>query len=176
MAEQDLLAPLRFFYGLASGELPVVFVQAVVLPERDRRLLAHDVDMTSTLARFHGAEIGLDVHASARMGEYLVRASVLRRVDTGAAVEFGAIGIDLAGFEGAARRAVLEGRVPLGAILQRQGMAFTSRPSGFFRIVIDERLGALLGCAPGQTLFGRCNELQHSDGRMLAQVVEILPG
>lgn len=176
MTEQDVLAPLRFFYGLASGELPVAFLEAVVLPERERRLLSHDADMTSTLVRFHGAEIALDVHASARMGDYLVRASVLRRADTGAAVEFGAIGIDLAGFDGDARREVLAGRVPLGAILQRAELAFTSHPSGFFRIVIDERLGELLGCAPGQTLFGRCNELRHGDGRPLARVVEILPG
>ncbi|MBI4905971.1 MAG: hypothetical protein HY820_20225 [Acidobacteria bacterium] len=173
--ETDILAPLRFFYGLSSGDLRVTFVEAAALPEVGRGLLVHKNDMTSRLAEFHGCEIELDVHASSRMAEYLVRASVLRRRTDHTPVEFGAIGIHLTDFHGEARRLIGEGHVPLGGVLQQLQVPFTSHPRGYFEIVIDHRLEHLLGGVSGQTLYGRCNQLRHASGRAFAEVVEILP-
>jgi 3',5'-cyclic AMP phosphodiesterase CpdA len=171
----DVLAPLRFFYGLSSQDLRVSFVQPEEMPDDARWLLAHETDMTPRLAGHHHCGIGLDVHAKSRLGNYLVRASVLRRETDGAPVEFGAIGIHLNGFSEDARRLVLEGHVPLGGILQRLQVPHTSHPSGYFRIVIDHRLANLLGGWEGQALYGRCNELRHPNGEPLAEVVEVLP-
>ncbi|MBL8238173.1 MAG: hypothetical protein JNM66_12175 [Bryobacterales bacterium] len=175
MLEIDILAPLRFFYGLASRDLPVTFVPPEALPERDRHLLAHSQDMTSRLADFHGSGLILDAQASTRMGDYLVRCSVLRRKDTHAPVEFGAIGIDLGCFADEPRLRVLEARIPLGGLLQHYSIPFTSHPRGYFQIVIDHRLEDLLQGEPGQILYGRCNELRQPDGRVIAEVAEILP-
>lgn len=172
----DILAPLRFFYGLSSGDLKVAFVQAEEMPATDRWLLVHESDMTSRLAEHHQSEIALDVHARSRLGNYLVRASVLKRQTDGAPVEFGAIGIHLGGFDEEAQGLILEGKVPLGGVLQQQNVPHTSHPKGYFRIVIDHRLADLLGGWEGQTLHGRCNELRHADGAPLAEVVEVLPG
>lgn len=174
-ARTDVLAPLRFFYGLSSRDLRVEFVDPASLPGAERWLLAHDTDMTPRLAEHHRSDIALEVHAKSRVGDYLVRTSVLRRVSDGAPVEFGAIGIHLGGLGGEACRLVLEGHVPLGGILQRLNVPHTSHPSGFFRIVIDHRLASLLGGWEGQTLHGRCNELRHAGGAALAEVVEVLP-
>ncbi len=174
-ARTDALAPLRFFYGLASQDLRVNFVKPEDMPGEARGLLVHDSDMTPRLAEHHGCAIDLDVHAKARVGDYLVRASVLRRCTDGAPVEFGAIGIHLGGFGDEARRLVLEGHVPLGGILQQLKVPHTSHPSGYFRIVIDHRLAGLLGGWEGQALHGRCNELRHANGEPLAEVVEVLP-
>jgi hypothetical protein len=172
--EQDL-APLVFFYGIGSTRPRVTFIEAEELPDEERFLLAHDRDMTPRLRDHHGCVIDLDVHAKARVGSYLVRASVLTRRVDGKPVEFGAIGIYLDGLPEVAKELVLEGRVPFGAILEQQAVAHTSHPRGFFRIAVDSRLAELLGATPGQVLFGRCNELRYADGRVLADVVEVLP-
>jgi hypothetical protein len=174
-ARIDILAPLRFFYGLHSDDLRVTFVQPEEMPETERWLLVHASDMTPRLANHHGVTITLDVHARSRLGDYLVRASVLRREDNGASVEFGAIGIHLEGFEEETRRLILEGHIPLGGVLEQRKVPHSSHPSGYFRIVIDHRLADLLGGREGQTLYGRCNELRHKNGMPLAEVVEVLP-
>lgn len=173
-AEQDL-APLVFFYGLGSARPRVTFIGPEELPEEERHLLAHDTDMTPRLRDYHGCGIDLDVHAKARVGNYLVRASVLTRRKDGKPVEFGAIGIHLDHLPEVAREMVVSGRVPFGAILEAEAVTHTSHPRGFFRIAVDARLGELLGATPGQVLFGRCNVLRRPDGEALAEVVEVLP-
>lgn len=172
---EDHLAPLVFFYGIGSARPRVTFVEPDTLPEQERWLLVHDMDMTPRLRQGHGCEIDLDVHARARVGNYLVRASVLNRRSDGKPVEFGAIGIHLDLLPGEAQQLVLEGHVPFGAILERFQVPHTSHPRGFFRIAVDQRLAELLGATSGQILFGRCNELRHGSGRVLADVVEVLP-
>src|SRR5215212_6039658 len=167
--QTDIIAPLRFFYGLGSESPRVTFLPPEQLPENERALLVHERDMTGRLREFHGCAITLDVHAKSRIGNYLVRASVLKRVNDEAPVEFGAIGIHLDGFDEVARNLILECHVPLGAILTRHDIPHSSHPSGYFRIEIDDRLAALLGGWEGQTLFGRCNELRHGDGSALAE-------
>jgi hypothetical protein len=174
-ASTDIIAPLRFFYGLASESPKVTFLPAEELPRIERRLLVHDLDMTGRLREFHKCVITLDVHAKSRIGNYLVRASVLTRATDQAPVEFGAIGIHLDGFDDEARDLILGCHVPLGAILTGHNIPHTSHPSGYFRIEIDHRLATLLGGWEGQTLYGRCNELRHGDGSALAEVVEVLP-
>jgi chorismate-pyruvate lyase len=174
-ARDEDLAPLVFFYGIGSARPKVTFVQPEELPEHERWLLVHDTDMTLRLREGHGCEIDLDVHARGRIGNYLVRASVLTRRTDGRPVEFGAIGIHLDVLPEAAQQLVLEGRVPFGAILERYEVPHTSHPRGFFRISVDSRLAELLGATSGQILFGRCNELRHASGKPLADVVEVLP-
>jgi chorismate-pyruvate lyase len=172
--EQDL-APLVFFYGIGSARPKVTFIAPEELPEEERHLLVHDRDMTPRLREFHGSVIDLDVHARARLGHYLVRASVLTRRVDGKPVEFGAIGIHLEDLPVEAREQVVDGRVPFGAILEQHAVPHTSHPRGFFRIAVDSRLAELLGATPGQVLFGRCNVLRYSNGKVLADVVEVLP-
>lgn len=171
----DDLAPLVFFYGIGSARPRVTFVEPGDLPEQERWLLVHDIDMTPRLREGHGSEIDLDVHAKARIGNYLVRASVLNRRSDGKPVEFGAIGIHLDLLPEEAQALVIEGRIPFGAILERYEVPHSSHPRGFFRISVDARLAELLGATSGQILYGRCNELRHGCGRVLADVVEVLP-
>jgi hypothetical protein len=169
------LAPLVFFYGLGSERPHVDFVPADSLPEEARHLLVHESDMTPRLRQHHGSEIDLDVHGKGRIGHYYVRASVLTRRIDARAVEFGAIGIHLNVLDAATQALVLDGRVPFGAILERQQVPHSSHPRGYFKIIIDRRLADLLNATEGDTLYGRCNELRHADGRTLADVVEVLP-
>ncbi len=174
-AVADHLAPLIFFYGLGSARPKATFIDSVQLPDQERWLLCHDGDMTSRLREHHHSEIDLDVHAKQKLGDYYVRASVLTRRSDGIPVEFGAIGIHLDTLPDAARQLVADGRIPLGGVLERERVSFTSHPSGFFRISIDARLAELLGATSGQVLYGRCNTLRAGDGRVMAEVVEVLP-
>lgn len=169
------LAPLVFFYGIGSARPRVTFIEPAELPEPERWLLAHDTDMTPRLREFHGCNIDLDVHAKARVGNYFVRASVLARHRDGKPVEFGAIGIHLDVLPEHVQAMVVAGRIPFGAILEQEDVPHSSHPRGFFRISIDSRLAELLGATPGQVLYGRCNELRHASGRVMADVVEVLP-
>ncbi len=171
----DILAPLRFFYGLGSESPRVTFLPPDDLPEPAHHLLVHQSDMTGRLREHHHSEITLDVHARSRIGNYLVRASVLKRASDLIPVEFGAIGIHLDGFDPEAREIILGGKVPLGGILTQRRISHLSRPCGFFRIEIDHRLATLLGGWEGQILHGRCNVLLHGNGTPLAEVVEVLP-
>lgn len=173
--DEDILAPLIFFYGIGSTRPRVTFVEAEALPAAERGLLVHDMDMTPRLRDHHGTPIDLDVAARARIGNYLVRASVLHRHSDGMPVEFGAIGIHLDLLPEEAQRLVLDGHVPFGAILENHAVPHSSHPRGYFRISVDQRLADLLGATAGQILYGRCNELRHASGRVLADVVEVLP-
>ena len=172
----DHLAPLIFFYGLGSARPLVTFIAPHEMPDEERWMLVHASDMTPRLRDFHGSEIDLDVHAKGRIGDYYVRASVLKRRRDALAVEFGAIGIHLNVLgDDDARRLVLEGQRPFGGILEDLQVPHSSHPRGYFRITIDARLAELLNATEGETLYGRCNELRHGDGRTLADVVEVLP-
>jgi hypothetical protein len=173
--DEDILAPLIFFYGIGSTRPRVTFVEPDALADQERHLLVHDRDMTPHLREFHASEIDLDVAARARIGNYLVRASVLHRRSDGKPIEFGAIGIHLDLLPEEAQQIVLEGLVPFGAILEKYQVPHSSHPRGYFRIAVDARLAELLGATSGQILFGRCNELRHGSGRVLADVVEVLP-
>ena len=70
---------------------------------------------------------------------------------------------------------ILEERLPLGGLLNAYQVPFSSRPRGFFQIEADpllERLFHLV--SPGQTFFGRSNELLGAEGQVLARIVEVL--
>lgn len=171
----DHLAPLIFFYGLGSARPQVTFIDAHELPDEPRHLLVHDSDMTPRLREHHQSDIFLDVHAKGKIGDYYVRASVLKRLSDARGVEFGAIGIHLDLLPDEARRLVVEGKKPFGGILEEQAVPHSSHPRGYFRIIVDHRLAELLNATEGETLYGRCNELRHGSGKTLADVVEVLP-
>jgi len=173
-AELDYLMPLHFFLG-ALRPLEVRFLPGRELPGPARELLVHDSDMTPTLRAHHGCDITLEVCARQESEACLMRAVVLRRSDTGAPVEFGAIGIRLGGFDAGCRGAVLAGERPLGAILEEHEVEHSSHPRAYFEITIDERLAELLDAVPGSVHFGRCNELRDGQGIVFADIVEILP-
>jgi len=176
VSKADILAPLRFFYGLASQDLRVTFVDPQEIPAEEKHLLVHESDMTPRLGAYYHSPISLDVHARSLVGpHYLVRAVILRKQADNLPVEFGAIGIHLEGFDEETRDLILTGQVPLGGILHQRQVPHSSHPSGYFRIEIDHRLASLLSGFDGQRCFGRCNELRHADGRPIAEVVEVLP-
>lgn len=172
----DPLAPLLQFYRAAGLAAPAVEKLAGdQIPPPARQLLNHDVDMTSTLQKFFGSAIELNILSKTYQGLILKRKVVLCLQNSGRPVEFGAIEIDLTQMPEAARRVVLEGVQPLGGILNSFRVHYTSHPSAFFSVESDELMSKCFDIGSPSILYGRCNTLKYSDGSLLANVVEVLP-
>jgi chorismate-pyruvate lyase len=169
-----LLKPLADFY--IGRALPDVrFIEAGGMPLAYRHLLDHSNDMTSTLQRFHGEEIRVQVLESRQDDTRYQREVLLVTRDTRRTVEFGAIEIMLEPFPAGAQREIFRAQMPLGAILQSFDIEYASHPRAFLEIESDEVMNTALTLAQTRTLYGRCNEITNKKGQILAGIVEILP-
>ena len=151
------------------------WIEGSEMPDPYRELLVHKRDMTSTLAKFHGSEIGLEVLKVAKEGEMYLREVILFARNTGAPVEYGAIQIQLAHFAADERGAIVGGTEPLGSILNRMECVYSSRPRGFFSIEAPLVCQQRFGCGEGAVLYGRYNQLVGAEEKELASIIEILP-
>ena len=145
------------------------------MPQPCRSLLVHKTDMTSTLEKFHQDRIHLQVLRTETEGNIYFREVLLLLDKTEAPVEFGIIQIYLERFPAAAVKAILEARLPLGRLLHDYSVPYASSPRGFFEVTPEQETCELLGMPEGQGLFGRRNSLLNEEGKMLADIVEILP-
>jgi chorismate-pyruvate lyase len=175
-SDLHLFYPLNEFYALLELPLPsVTRVEGCDVPEPYRTLLVHQSDMTPTLADAYGRAIQLRVIRKELRDHVCARQIVLETAGNGEAVLFGAIKIYLDRFPPAARRLVLEGRLPLGGILQSERVSHTSRPEAYIRVEADAVIQEALALTKPHILYGRRNVLWDSSQQALAQVVEILP-
>lgn len=147
-----------------------------LVPEPYRSLLVHDQDMTSTLERFHGEALFLEL-LSSDSGPRLLRRNVLLVGEaSGRPRELGSITIHLHRFSLPPTEEILAGRKPLGAILGDHHIPYTSRPEDFLELEsTPEMLAALRRPGEGEVLYGRRNRLSTPEGDLLADVLEILP-
>ncbi len=145
------------------------------LPEPARRLLVHAQDMTSTLATFHESPLRVEILQQQQLDGLYLREVFLRTTATGAIVEYGVIAIALAQFTPAQQQAIAGGHGPLGALLHRFQIPFTSAPIGFFSVTGARLAATPLATAPDATCFGRLNRLAKAAGEPLAWILEILP-
>ena len=171
-----MLLPLHYFYAQEDRPLPEVqLLGGAQIPEPERSLLVHERDMTSTLRKFHGSPITLEVRSVERSDDYLMRMVVLHREDSGAPVEFGAIGIRLDKFEGPLHDQIASGQAPLGELLEKYIVDYRSCPKGYFSTRADPVIAAALAEPEGTVVYGRCNELTDPEGFAFADIVEVLP-
>jgi len=131
--------------------------------------------MTGTLERFHQSLTRLQVLRSRTSNGIHEREVLLVADGTGRPVEFGAITVQLSPLPKEVREQVLQMSRPLGGLLREQGIEYLSRPKAFIRVEADRRLADLLELKRPTDLYGRCNSLLMPDGRVLADIVEILP-
>ncbi len=172
----DLLYPLTEFYEEAGLALPsATRINGREMPEPYRRLLVHDRDMTPTLEAAYDRKMSLRVLKYALDHEVFSRQIVLLPEGGGSPAVFGAIKIYLDEFSTSARDLVLERKLPLGTILETQGIKHFSRPDAFFEVDADPTICHALEIEGPARLYGRRNVLGNATGRKLAQVLEILP-
>ena len=170
-----LVHPLDEFYFQAGRELPVIeALSEKDVPEPYKRLLVHDADMTSTLESFHGGTIHIRALGRHHRGDQYFR-EVILLLDNGRVLEYGANKMNLALFPASARRILLEEHEPLGHVLNKFSIQYTSRPKAFLKIYPDAFICSALSLAQPAWLYGRRNTLYDSQQRPLAEIVEILP-
>jgi hypothetical protein len=170
----DPLFPLEEFYP--PDQFPSIkVIDPGLIPDPQRHLLVHDSDMTTTLERFHGGVIELKVLRCWWSELSLLRQVVLVLSDTQKPVEFGAIRIDLTSIHDRPRQVILENRIPFGAILKQYLIDHECHPAAFLAVEPDDLMIRALQMKEPAVLYGRCNTLLSPHGRMLAEVVEILP-
>src|SRR5579871_1138044 len=127
--------PLDDFYAQAGLPLPPIeSVPGEEVPEPYKSLLVHQNDMTPTLEKFHRQRIHIQVLSRQRREDFYFREVVLLTDDAEKPVEFGAIKIHLGLFSAAARKHILEERLPLGHILADCVVTHSSRPKAYLRI------------------------------------------
>ncbi len=170
--------PLAALFGEpVHGEV----ISADDVPEPCHGLLVHDRDMTSTLESFCGQQLRVEVLGKRVEDDRLWRRVLLVGVQDGRLVEFGAIRIELAALPEAARAEVLACETPLGAILHAHSVSFRSAPTAFFRVHGGPGLPSALRSFSRDAantelcLYGRRNTLSLTDGRVIADIVEVLP-
>ena len=172
---ERLVTPLASFYESGARGLNFAAVEPAQIPEPYRRLLVHNHDMTPTLESYFGKKLRLECLQVRREGDDLYRQVILRTEGDGNAAEWGAIRIGLGHLAVDARTQVLEGVVPLGAILQHQAIEHSCRPDGYLRFASDSATQRIFGTAEAESLYGRHSILYSDSGTVLAEAVEILP-
>ena len=171
----DVLYPLSHFCRGSGHPLPACeFVDGAVMPEPYRTLLVHHGDMTSRLEEFHRAPMTLRVLHRETSGDAYRREVLLCKADSGLPVEYGAIEINLAAFDAALRALILEGREPLGGLLNRHAVRYRSEPRAFLKLAPDSVMDAHFDLDGAHTLYGRSNVLLGDADRVLARIVEVL--
>ncbi len=171
------LALLGEFYE-ALPEPPaieVTFVPAESIPQPQHDLLVHFSDMTSTLTRHYGEPVTLKVLQRHQGPQWYRRHIVLETATSRRPIEYGAMRILLPLLSEAAKLEVLAARSPLGAVLARHRLAYRHCPGGFFKIRSNRLIEQSLELPAPQWLYGRCNCMCDSVGRVVAEVVEVLP-
>ena len=131
-------------------------------------------DMTPTLELFFRETIAISIIHSGRDGNSYTREVVLYTEQTRRPVSYGSIDIHLENVSGAARTDILSGHLPFGSILHRHRIEHVSAPSAFLEIQSDAATQRHFGLKNPAKLYGRRNRLSTTDGRTLADIVEIL--
>ncbi len=171
----DIIHPLPALYQAAGRELPVFeILPPDQLSTEARRLLVHAGDMTSKLEEFFQDDMLLRVLQREHTAVHYRREVLLCCAKTMLPVEYGAIEIALNAFDEPMRSQILEARLPLGGLLNKNEIRYGSEPHAFLRFAPCERLAELFGLAEPQPLFGRSNRLISLSGVVLAQIVEVL--
>lgn len=173
---KSILYPLQHFYDELGVALPLVRqVSPEELPVAEKRLLAHQQDMTPTLEAAHGGKLQLRVLRYAASDQAVNRLVALMIDGKPDPVGMGAIHIFMERLPHEAKKRVLEWRQPFGGILLETGVIHYSRPVAFFDVIADAVIKDALGLHENLTLYGRRNTIWNSAGEELADVVEILP-
>ena len=171
----DLLFPLSHFCRGSGHPLPACeFIDGAVIPEPYRTLLVHHGDMTSRLEEFHRAPMTLRVLHLETVGDAYRREVLLCAEGSGLPVEYGAIEIQLDAFTEPLRALILEGRQPLGGLLNRHAIRYRSEPRAFLKLAPDSVMDAHFDLDGAHTLYGRSNVLLGDGNRVLARIVEVL--
>jgi len=172
-----LLHPLSMMRR-ARGFLKLDFkkIEPDQVPQPYLQLLVHEGDMTSRLEAFYQESVRVRRLRSSNDGKGYYREVILETDrNPSKPVEYGAIEIQLSLLPENAREAVVEGKMPLGTILNQGGIAYSCSLRGFFQIAPDDSIREAFSLDLPDILYGRSNRIENRMCEAIAQIVEILP-
>ncbi len=173
--ESTPLYPLNEFYTLAGLPIPPFeIINPEKIPQPQRKLLAHQNDMTPTIEQFYRHKVHINLKQIIRREHYILREVVLAGDDERPLV-FGAIRINLGFFVPKAQKLILECYQPLGGVLRTFDVPHSSNPKAYFKVMSDQIINRALNLHGQQILYGRINRLLTPSKQTLVKVVEILP-
>jgi len=168
--------PLSDFYSHAKLPLPpIATISGDTMPEPFKSLLVHHNDMTPTLEKFHQSRIHLEIVKSDHRGSFYFREVILRLDHDEKPVEFGANKVYLGMFPEDAQELILMEQVPLGTILKDCGIKHHTAAKYFLQVTPDEIICQALELESPVSLYGRKAVISDLKGRILSEIVEILP-
>ena len=148
------------------------------IPEPFRRLLCHETNMTPTLQRFYERELKLKVIRSEWKEEKNVLTRMICLHESELHVELALIRIYLHCFEERLAAELMSGRVPFAIAVHMAGITQISSPKCFYTVAsqrINNFLNEINGSNHEGLLYGRYNVISDNQGRMLSEVIEIMP-
>ncbi|MCZ6673253.1 MAG: hypothetical protein O7C75_09980 [Verrucomicrobia bacterium] len=146
------------------------------MPQPQRELLTHSVDMTSTLADFHESALQVDLLQKKALKDVYIREVYLRTIYSEEIVEYGVIAIVLGSFEPEQRKVIEEAKEPLGGLLHQFKIEFKSAPICFFSLAEGAVTQNPVAGFGNEKYYGRFNRLSKPNDQTLAWIMEILPG
>lgn len=165
------LAPAKAAY---LPDLGAQAITAAELPAPYQQLLTHERSMTRTLEVHAGRALSLRVHRARMNHRWLMRWIELVD-DRERPYVFAIIRIELSRFRARARAQIEDGRIPLGRILHHHQIDYRARPSAYLRVASNSLARQVPWTGARRPLYGRHNTLWTSEGRTMAQIIEILP-
>jgi len=173
--------PLQMVSDLWSGlyfKAPKISsLSASELPPAFRRLLVHELGMTTTLEKRWGEPMTINLlsdNLSTRC-KSLFRLVALHPQSNPEPVEIAIIRIPLTTFTPKLRILFLEAQRPFGTLLSEAGIHFQARPQAYFSCLADRELSQRTGLKEGTCLYGRVNHLLNDEGALLCETAEALP-
>lgn len=149
------------------------FVTADRIPEPYRTLLVHDAHMTVTVEQYYGQPVGLRVLARRQAGDDYARAILLVLPDSGQAVQFGIVRIDLSACPPRAREEVTAGVAPLGRILIAHNVLRRIETIAFVQIRPTADWCKWFGVDASPDFYGRLAVI-HCNERPAVELLEVV--
>lgn len=160
------------FFGPQLVEQAVVVAPADV-PPPFRDLLVHNEHMTTSLEKFHGAPVQLEVIEDRLEGDLYQRKILLSIAGTAHVVEVGAVRIHVHHTSPQVREEILRRERPLGEILIRHNVLRRIEPKWFYKFNGPSTIAAAFDRPLAGPLFGRVGII-HCDSEPAIELLEVV--
>ena len=168
-------SPVAHFLKSQAEDIPEFSIlEADQIPVPYRELLVHNGDMTSRLEACHQSSICLKLLKLDKTDDVIFREVQLQTENDYKTVEYGIIEINLLPFPTPLRNEILEGKKPLGGLLNEYKFEYASSPQAFFSVQANKKISSILDVDISTVLYGRSNILISGE-HTLANILEILP-
>lgn len=148
-------------------------VPADVLPEIERKLLAHDAHMTVAVESHHGCPVDVKVLKTELSNTHYARKILLTRSDDGRVVQYGIVRLSLACLTPVVRDEIEQQNRPLGRILIDHKVLREVMLVSLWKIAPGKELKKLLGLEEGSLCYGR-SAFIYFNGLPAVELLEIV--